>query len=93
MNGRPLLVRVHPSDDVAVAVSALEAGAEACVESERVPVRAEVPAGHKVALRAIAPGQAVRKYGFPIGVAAEPIARGDWVLSLNLRWGVSGTLE
>ena len=75
---RPLLVRVHPSDDVAVAVTALAAGAETCVDGG-VIVCEEVGAGHKVALRDIAAGEAVRKYGFPIGVATEPIARGAWV--------------
>src|SRR5215218_2804561 len=90
---RPLLVRVHPSDDVAVAVTALAAGVEACVDGGCVVVRDEVGAGHKVALRDLAPGEAVRKYGFPIGVAAEPIARGAWVHAHNLRTGLSGTLE
>ena len=92
-SARPLLVRVHPSDDVAVAVTALAAGAEACVGGERVVVREEVGAGHKVALRDVAAGEAVRKYGFPIGVATEPIARGAWVHAHNLRTGLSGALE
>src|SRR5215218_7867852 len=90
---RPPLVRVHPSDDVAVAVTALAAGTEACVDGGCVTVREEVGAGHKVALRDLAPGEAVRKYGFPIGVATEPIARGAWVHAHNLRTGLSGTLE
>ena len=92
-NGRPLLVRVHPSDDVAVAVAALAAGAEACVDGIRVAVTQDVPAGHKVALREIAPGEPVRKYGFPIGVATEPIAPGAWVHAHNLRTALSGTME
>ncbi|MFL5383878.1 MAG: UxaA family hydrolase, partial [Longimicrobiaceae bacterium] len=92
-SARPLLVRVHPSDDVAVAVAALAAGAEARVDGIRIAALHDVPAGHKVALREIAPDEPVRKYGFPIGVATEPIAPGGWVHSHNLRTALSGTLE
>jgi len=92
-NGRPALVRVHPTDDVAVAVTALAAGAEAWVDGIRVVLSQDVGAGHKVALRPIAAGEAVRKYGFAIGVATEPIAAGTWVHSHNLRTALSGALE
>ena len=47
--------------------------------------RGDIPAGHKVALRAIAAGERVVKYGFPIGVATKPIAPGEWVHVHNLR--------
>ncbi|HEX9939576.1 MAG TPA: altronate dehydratase family protein [Longimicrobium sp.] len=90
---RPLLVHVHPSDTVAVAVTALAAGTEAQVDGARVVVREDIPAGHKVALRAIESGESVRKYGFPIGLATEPIAPGGWVHSHNLRTALSGALE
>jgi len=92
-SARPLLVRVHPTDDVAVAVTALAAGTEAAVDGETIVVREDVGAGHKVALRPLAAGQAVRKYGFPIGVASAAIERGAWVHAHNLRTGLSGTLE
>lgn len=87
------LVRVHPLDDVAVAVAALDAGAEACAGGVPVTVREAVAAGHKVALRPIAAGEAVRKYGFPIGLATEPIAAGAWVHSHNLRTALEGTMD
>ncbi|HEU0055343.1 MAG TPA: UxaA family hydrolase, partial [Longimicrobium sp.] len=93
VSAAPALVRVHPSDDVAVAVAALAAGAEASVNGARVRVAVDVPAGHKVALRSLEPGEAVRKYGFPIGVATEPIAPGDWVHAHNLHTALSGTLD
>lgn len=41
--------------------------------------------GHKYALREIAPGEAVIKYGYPIGHATEAIGKGEWVHSHNLR--------
>jgi altronate dehydratase len=39
----------------------------------------EVPAGHKIALRDIADGEDIIKYGAVIGRATHAIARGMWV--------------
>jgi altronate hydrolase len=57
-----LLVHIHPDDNVAVAPEAITAGTH-----EGDLVFADIPAGHKAALRPIAAGEAVIKYGFPIG--------------------------
>ena len=43
-----------------------------------------IPAGHKVALRAIAPGEMVLRYGQAIGRAKVPIAAGQHVHTHNL---------
>jgi altronate hydrolase len=93
VSAQPLLVRVHPADDVAVAVRALPAGAELEVEGAAIVLQGEVPAGHKVALRALEPGEPVVKYGFPVGAATQPIAAGEWVHSHNLATRLSGTLD
>src|SRR5919197_865383 len=50
-----------------------------------------VPSGHKVALRAVARGDAVHKYGQVIGFATAPIAPGDHVHSHYL--GVIATVN
>ena len=78
---------IDPRDDVAVALSALAAG-DAVAEGMTATV--EIPAGHKVALRAIAKGEPVRKYGWPIGHATADIAAGEHVHSHNLATGLSG---
>ena len=86
-------VRIHPADNVAVAVRTLPAGSEPAVGGERVVLVEEVPAGHKLALRALARGEPVVKYGFPIGAATAPIAPGAWVHSHNLKTCLEGVLE
>ncbi|HYD12900.1 MAG TPA: altronate dehydratase family protein [Allosphingosinicella sp.] len=73
------LFRVDPRDDVAVALRDLAAGEDAGVR-----VAEPVPSGHKVALRPIAAGETVRKFGFPIGRALTDIAAGDHVHVHNL---------
>ena len=49
-----------------------------------VVAREPIPEGHKVALREIATGAVVLKYGHPIGMAARDIARGEHVHTHNL---------
>ncbi|HEY0823586.1 MAG TPA: altronate dehydratase family protein [Ramlibacter sp.] len=81
MTGSPL-IRLHPDDNVLVAKAPLALG-QVLPEFE-VKVRAQVPAGHKIAARAIAKGEPVRKYNAVIGVAARAIEPGDYVHSHNL---------
>jgi galactarate dehydratase len=74
----PLYVRVHESDNVAIVVNdgGLPAGAQfPC----GLTLRDAVPQSHKVALRAIASGAAVLRYGTVIGWAARDILKGSWV--------------
>ncbi|HKC42136.1 MAG TPA: altronate dehydratase family protein, partial [Gemmatimonadales bacterium] len=86
-------VRIHPLDNVAVAVEGLTAGATLKIGAEPVVLTEDVPAGHKVALRALARGETVVKYGFPIGAATAAIAPGAWVHSHNLKTCLEGVLE
>lgn len=78
---------IDPRDDVAVAVRPLAAGEPV---ADGVMAATDVPAGHKVALRAIAAGGLVRKYGWPIGRATQPIPAGGHVHSHNLATALSG---
>lgn len=75
----PVLL-LHPDDTVGVALRPLAPG-----DAVRgVRVRGPVPAGHKVALRDVAPGAAVTKYGQFIGSATTRIVAGEHVHTHNL---------
>lgn len=63
--------------DIAVGAS-LQAG------GQPFSTRQRIPAGHKVAIRPVAPGQPVLKYGQVIGQATAEIQPGDHVHSHNL---------
>ncbi|HEY0776832.1 MAG TPA: UxaA family hydrolase [Gemmatirosa sp.] len=91
--GAPTAVRVTPHDTVAVAVRALAAGTTVDVDGLCVTLVDDVPAGHKLALRAHEAGEPVRKYGYPIGAATAPIAAGAWVHAHNLATRLGGPLE
>jgi len=78
------LFRVDPGDAVATALRDLPPGMRAALGETTVVLNEAVPFGHKVALVAMEPGEAVLKFGFPIGVATSPIRPGDWVHTHNV---------
>src|SRR4051794_23991117 len=78
-------VHLRPEDNVAVAARDLQAGLEVEHEGERVTVARRVGLGHKLALRSIAKGQAVTKYGQIIGFASRDIAAGEHIHVHNVR--------
>jgi altronate hydrolase len=75
---------ISERDNVATALHALEPGGPLQIGEAAVTVREPIPSGHKIALRDIAVGQAIVKYGSPIGVATAPIAAGAHVHTHNV---------
>ncbi|EHR61141.1 UxaA family hydrolase [Saccharomonospora cyanea] len=83
MNPDALLLA--PDDDVAVVLRGCGDGTPLAVAGrEPVVARGNVPGGHKVALREIAAGELVRKYGHVIGVATRDVSPGEHVHVHNL---------
>src|SRR3954469_8699556 len=76
-------IRLHPQDDVLIARTQLVGGTAV----EGVQVKGLIPPGHKVAMRAIAQGEPVRRYNQIIGFASKPIAPGEHVHTQNLDMG------
>jgi altronate hydrolase len=80
-----LTIRLHPNDDVVIARAQLVGGTT--LIDEDVTVAGLVPPGHKVATRAIAAGQPVKRYNQVIGFASRAIAAGEHVHLHNLQMG------
>ena len=80
-----LTIRLHAADDVVIARQQLVGGTK--LLDEDVTVSGLVPPGHKVATRAIATGEPVRRYNQIIGFASRPIAPGEHVHLHNLAMG------
>ena len=93
MNTTPSLLRIHPSDNVAVAIEDIAPGTPVRVDGVAVTAAEAIPRGHKIALRELAVGETVIKYGFPIGRTTEAIAPGRHVHTHNVRTGLDGLLE
>lgn len=87
------LIRITERDNVAVAQHAAAKGETLKAGDAVVTAREDIPQGHKIALVPIAAGEAVVKYGFPIGHATEPVEAGSWVHTHNMRTNLSGEEE
>jgi galactarate dehydratase len=75
---RPLCIQVHAQDNVAIVAN--EGGLPAGTQLDSGLTLAEaIPEAHKVALRNIAQGAPIVRYGVVIGYAEAPINKGCWV--------------
>jgi altronate dehydratase len=81
------VIMVNPADNVAVAIKAIRAGQEINGLGAALVAATDVPRNHKVAIKEIAQGAAVIKYGESIGAATAGIRAGEWVHTHNLRMG------
>ena len=79
------LIKIHPSDNVAVALEDIPAGTEVTVDGKKVIVTELIKRGHKLALAPIAGGSFVTKYGNTIAEATADIAEGAWVHTHNVK--------
>jgi altronate hydrolase len=80
-------VLLHADDEVAVAKQPLLPRTTLTTSVGEVKVTAMIPPGHKFAIREVAEGEPVHKYGQIIGFATESIKIGNHVHSHNLAVG------
>ncbi len=78
------VIRLHPDDGVLIARASLPPGT---VLEAGVTTIERIPAGHKVAIRPLAVGEPIRRYGQIIGFATAPIAPGQHVHTQNCGMG------
>lgn len=83
MSDKKRVLLLNPEDSVAVAVSEIQAGEETNLNG--LVCKDRVPSGHKVAVKDIAPGEVLKKYGQNIGVASQAIEAGRHVHVHNLK--------
>jgi altronate dehydratase len=71
----------RPGDNVAVAIRILEAGTVISYEDQVLTLDYTVMEGHRFAVKAIAPGEALLSWELPFGVAIAPIQPGSYVVN------------
>lgn len=86
-------IKINPADNVVVAIDPMKAGEKITVDGQDITLLSDVPAGHKIALKAFAADEHIIKYGCPIGHAREAIAQGAWVNEKNIKTNLDGLLE
>ena len=87
-------IQINPADNVIVALSPLAKGTAVAVPGVgEVAAAEDIPQGHKMAVRAIAAGENVVKYGLPIGHVTGDIQPGQWLHTHNVKTNLSGEVE
>jgi altronate hydrolase len=79
-------IHLHPSDNVAVARVPVAPGQTLRVEGNEFQAKNSVPAGHKIALMRIEPGEHIYRYGQKIGRASRAIEAGEHVHTQNVSY-------
>jgi altronate dehydratase small subunit len=83
MEGKTQVIVINEKDNIAIALKPLKAGTKVSAEIEghveKIKLLSDIPMGHKFALKDMEEGEAVIKYGEPIGQSTTKIARGEHV--------------
>ncbi|MFZ9981400.1 MAG: UxaA family hydrolase [Cyclobacteriaceae bacterium] len=77
-------LKIHPADNVVVALRDLDAGTVIDTGSEHITLVDKIPAKHKVMLKKFNPGDEVIMYGVLVGKAKEKIPCGGLMTTKNL---------
>ena len=87
-------IQIDSRDNVVVALAPIAPGTVVDVPGVgEVRAVEEIPQGHKMAVRAIAAGENVIKYGLPIGHVTVDVAPGQWLHTHNVKTNLSGEVE
>lgn len=81
----PRLLQLAPEDNVAVAKTMIPAGQSILIDGASAVCDRTLPTGHKIAIRPIAAGEKITKYGSPIGSATCNIRPGEYVHTHNVK--------
>ena len=79
------IIKVHPSDNVAVALVNLKAGQVITFENQEIKVLFDVKAKHKIALETFKNGDHIIMYGVLVGKASAIIEKGAVLTTENVK--------
>ncbi|MDX1637329.1 MAG: altronate dehydratase family protein, partial [Balneolaceae bacterium] len=79
------ILKIDPDDNLVVALSDLESGQTVAGNGERITLKDDVPAKHKVVTEQLDTGDKVYMYGVQVGTATRPIREGGLVTTDNIR--------
>ncbi len=86
-------IKIHENDNVIVALKEIGEGENVSAGGTEVTALETIPAGHKMAVRDIAEGGEIIKYGFRIGNAKEAVKAGQWIHTHNVKTALGDLLE
>ena len=84
MESKTKTLKIHPADNLMVALVDLQAGESVSLGTEIFQLQTAVPAKHKFALEAFSTGTEILLYGVVVGRATKNIAKGEAVHTHNI---------
>ena len=79
------VLKVHPNDDLIVALRDLNEGEQVEFQGESFVVKENIKAKHKFAARDFAPGDIIHMYGVKVGKVVLPIEKGGLISTVNVK--------
>jgi altronate hydrolase len=89
MSAQLNILKVHPADNVLVALTNLEKGANVNYEGQEYTVQEPIKAKHKFATADLAVGDSIVMYGVLVGKAQQPIKKGGLISTSNVKHAAS----
>ena len=84
MENQQKVLRIHPKDNVLVALTDLEKGMQISFENQTYNIQNKIAAKHKFVTETLAKNDKVYMYGVLVGKAKKEIKRGDLISTSNL---------
>ena len=75
---------IHSMDNVGIVLEDVGKGSEAVFRDIRIIAQEDIEFAHKIALKDIAVGEEIIKYGESIGYALKRIRKGEWIHVHNI---------
>ena len=87
------LIKIHPKDNVAIALVNLPKGELTTLEDEDVLILTDTKAKHKIALEPLHVGGAIFMYGVLIGKAVTEIKKGELLTTENIKHQTQAVIQ
>lgn len=84
MDNQQKTLRIHPKDNVLVALSNLKKGTQVLFENRTYHIQNNIAAKHKFVTETLSKGDQVIMYGVLVGKAKKTIIKGDLISTTNL---------
>lgn len=82
-------LKINIEDTVIVALENINKGEVLLIDEKEIVVKENITFGHKIAIKNIAKGTSIIKYGHSIGTASLNIEQGEWVHTHNCVTGLN----
>lgn len=86
------VIKINKNDVVGVALADCKKDEVYTFDGVSITLKEDITLGHKFALKDLVEGEDIIKYGAPIGHATQPISKGSWIHTHNMKTNLGDVL-